>query len=55
MKIDFSKASEATVECSISPDIECFFCGLCEWARNEDKYYNEWIEEERRRNDNKEV
>jgi hypothetical protein len=30
-----------TFDCTVFPDTECFFCGLCDWMRIEKEYYEE--------------
>lgn len=34
----------ASLDCSVFADTECFGCGLCNWAREEKKYYDEFME-----------
>lgn len=36
----------ANFKCHIFPHTFCFSCGLCNWARQEKKYFEEWLEEQ---------
>jgi hypothetical protein len=37
---------EAYFNCQVFPDTHCFGCGLCDMARQEKKYFEEWLEEQ---------
>ena len=39
-------AEEADFECTVFPDTMCFFCGLCDMARQEKAYFQEWVKME---------
>jgi len=34
---------KAYFDCTVFPDTECFFCGLCDWYRQETEYYKEYV------------
>ena len=38
------RTSKASFPCNIFEDVNCFSCGLCEWARFEKKKYKEFLE-----------
>lgn len=37
---------KAYFDCHVFPDTRCFFCGLCDYARQEKKYFEEWLEKQ---------
>ena len=41
---DFITVS-ADFQCHVFPDTFCFSCGLCNWVRQEKKYYEEWLKD----------
>lgn len=42
LKLDWERTS-ASIDCHIFSDTDCFGCGLCNWAREEKEYYNEFM------------
>jgi len=48
MKMDMNKfiTESANFRCYVFPCTFCFSCGLCNWARQEKKYFEEWLEEQ---------
>lgn len=42
---NIEKLKRASFPCHIFPDTECMFCGLCDRARQEKEYYDEYAEE----------
>lgn len=42
MKIDRVRTS-ASFECNVFADTECFGCGLCDWARMEKQYCDDFM------------
>lgn len=41
------RVTQGRIGCTVFPDTECFSCGLCNWARQEKEYYEEWLKEQK--------